>query len=781
MKFLKRIIFFLALSAGTVQPTFADSGFIVKQIQIEGLQGVSRSTVLSYLPIQIGQVLGATNSANVIQALYATGFFNDVNLQHRGNTLVIVVKERPTIGLINMTGNKSLPNKKLWEALRKMGATEGLPYDPTKFRGIEVGLKEQYAQLGRYHATVKTRVVPESRNRVALYIEINEGAIAKISSIHIEGNHDFSQRELLKTFKSSTSGIFTWYTHADRYSKMKMDQDLQSLQNFYYDHGYLDFRLVNINSDVATSRERVVVTITINEGQPYRIRGFELQGKYANDPNVRKLITLKDGQLFSREDIMDVNKKVANYFANKGYAFPFVNMVPKLDRNNHTAFLTFTVDPRKRMYVRRINFAGNSRTKDDVLRFQMRQMEGAPYNLTNINESKRLLNNLRYVSDIKVNPLPVAGYPDQVDLDYHVKEVNAGRASVQGGYSDAYGIIYGASVSEPNFMGTGKFASLGFNNSQYSSNYNLSYNNPFYTLYGMSRGFDVFYTNTTPNNLSLGSYKMDNYGANINYGLPISEFNTLTFGYGYQHIAVSVINSAIIAPSIQNFLNNEPSPYNQFTLQGGFVHGTLDRAVLPTSGNYQAINLIVGPNIMDSSMGYYKATYDAKWYFPMGHGFIIHPKAAVNYGGAFGDTNAYPFFYNYYGGGLETLPGFAPNSLGPRNPLVGQNNTYLGGNVSMFGTLNLIVPNGITDKLRTAVFVGAGNIFETYHVTSPTGVPQTQYENVTLGNLRASAGLIVEWYVPVLNWPISFSVSRAFNTQAGDSTQIFNFSIGGAL
>lgn len=780
MNFFRRLtISFGLLLVLFVQPMYAASGFTIRQIQFVGLQGLTKQTALSYIPIHVGQKLNRTNSANVIQSLYATGFFDDVRLERRGSTLVVVVKERPTIGLVRMTGNKSLPNKKLWDALRKMGAMEGQPYDRRKFQMIKYGLEQQYQSMGRYDAIVNIKAVNEPRNRVALYIQINEGPIADVSRIQFIGNHAFSSGTLRDQFKLTTSGILTWLTKTDRYSKDKLEKDLTSLKNFYYDHGYLDFKILSKTVRISPDNRRVYITIRLSEGPVYRVSGYRIQGKQGQDPKVQALVTLQPGEVFSRQQVMTIDQNIANYFANKGYAFPTVRMNPTLNRNNHTVYLVFIVDPKQRMYVRKITFSGNNRTKDSVLRFQMRQMEGAAYNLSEINESKRLLQNLRYLSDIKVVPTRVPGKPDQVDLNYHVKEVNAGRASVQGGYSDTYGIVYGASISEPNFMGTGKYVKVGFQRSEYSSNYDIAYNNPFYTTYGMSRGFNVYYTKTTPSDLNLGNYTTHTLGANVNYGLPITEYTTMTFGYGFQHMGIKVTDNGSIAPSVLTFLATNPSPYNQFLFTGGLVHGSLDRAVLPTKGNFQSLSLTLGPALMSSSLGYYKSVYTGRWYLPLGKGFIFSPHVTLGYGNGFGKTGSLPFFSNFYGGGIETLPGYAPNSLGPRNPR--QTGTALGGNLEMFGMVNMIFPNGISDKLRTALFVGAGNIFQTYKTPSPPGLPATTYENVSLSNMRASAGLMVEWYVPVLNWPLQFSVSKAFNTQKGDSTQIFNFSIGGSL
>jgi len=784
---LMRFLQFVAVGLGLSYYSAAGA-FVIKQIQFRGLDHVEESTALSYVPAHVGQEYSSVLSAGIMQSLYNSGLFSDVRLSRSGDSLVITVEERRIIGLVRMVGNKTLPSKKLWQALRKMGITEGEPYDPKKLNEISIALKSQYNQLGRYDAKVDVQAVQQPRHRVELNITIDEGPVAKISTIEITGNKAFSQHRILKYFQLKTTGIFTWFTKTDRYSEQQFEKDLQHLQNFYFDHGYLDFKILSRDATVSPDHKRVKINIHISEGEQYHVSGSKVTGKYSNDPKIAEFVDLKAGDVFSRKHVIDINSNIANYFADKGYAFPFVNMEPTMNHNTHQVFLTFKLDPRNRIYVRHVNFEGNNRTKDSVLRSQMRQIEGGPYHLGDIKESTRLFRQQPYFSDIKATPIPVHGHPDQVDLTYHVKEVNAGRASVQGGYSDAYGLLYGASVSEPNFMGTGKYVSLGFQNSQYTHNYNISYNNPFYTTYGLNRGFNLFYTDTDGQAVNIGNFRMNTYGGNLKYGLPISEFDSLTYGVGFQHNAVFLTApQGQNPPSFVDFLDHNPSPYNQLVLNGGYQHGTLDRVVLPTSGTRQSLNVEVGPNAWNSSLGYFRATFDSNNYFPLGHGFIFNPHAILGYGDGWGNTGALPFFNNYYAGGFATLPGFTPNTLGPRNPYPGQQGSALGGNTEIILQLNMIVPNFITDKLRTAVFIDAGNIFETNHVTSPAGVPQTFYENVSLGNLRVSTGLLIEWYLPVLNWPIGVSVAKVLNAKKaqggfpGDSTQVINFSFGGAI
>lgn len=772
MAFLKRLSTVFVLVWLVIVPAFSATNFIVRHIEVQGIQRVTESTVLSYLPVHVGQQFKVQQSSSIIQALYKTGFFSDVQLSRRGNTLIVFLAERPTIGLVQVVGNKAISKKQLQPVLKKLGIVEGQFYDSSKLNAIVQGLQQEYDMLGHYAATVNPQVIPKVRNRVAILIRIKEGPIAKIRTIQIKGNQVFSRRQLLKNFTLTTTGLLSWYTHHNRYSKTQLEKNLQQLQFFYYDHGYLHFRVVSQQVKMTPDRKGVAITVYVYEGPVYRISGYRVAGQFAHDPVIAHLVSsIKTGEVFSRKKVMDINNKIAKYFANQGYAFPYINPAPTMDDKNHQVFLTYQIKLGSRVYVRKVNIVGNARTKDSVIRSQVRQMEASLYSLKKVNESKRRIANLGYLNKVKVSTLPVPGHPDQVDLTYHVNEVNAGRASVRGGYSDVDGFLYGASISEPNFMGTGKYVSLGFQKSAYSGQYNFSYTNPFYTTNGVSRSFSVYYNHTTPGKVNLDPYTMDDYGGTLSYGIPVSEYDSLSVGFGYDHVAIGNVNNIFVSPSVTGFLAIHPSPFNQFKLLLGWGRQTLDRAIFPTMGSAQGVSLTVGAPVLKSSLGFYQAAYTAKWYFPLGYGFVVHPHAVLGYGAGFGRSSVLPFFNNFYGGGISSLPGFEANTLGPKNPR--DVTTALGGNVEIIGGINLIFPNPISQKVRTSLILGVGNIFQTYRT------PGVTYEGVALKNLRVSTGLMVSWWSPL--GVIDFSFAVPLRKKAGDQLGFFGFSFGASL
>ena len=711
-------------------------------------------------------------------------------MARHGNTLVVSVVERPTIGLVTIEGNKEFPDKQLYPILKQLGVAEGLSFDNSKINGITQGLREQYHQLGYYAAQVNTEVKPQPRNRVAIVIHIKEGPIARIKSIQIIGNKAFEEKRLLKSMTLTPSSWWklTVITGHDRYSKTQLEKDLELLHNFYYDHGYLRFQVVNQNVKISPDHKSVTIVIYVNEGPIYKLAGFKvnnLSTNNAQDNNaINSLITLKPGQIFSRSQLLNITERIRTYYANKGHAFPTVKAEPKVNDYKHQVFINYTIAPGPITYVRKVSLLGNTRSKDMALRNRILQMEAAPYSLTKVEQSKQRLAYLPYLSDVTVNTVPVPDQPDQVDIEYHVKDVNAGKASLQGGYSTTDGFIYGASLTEPNLMGTGKYGSLAFNASKFQKSYSLSYINPYYTTYGVSRGITIFsnITTATPSQ-NLSSYTMDGYGGAVTYGIPVSLNNRVNLGYGYTYVALSNLEGHEISPTVLDFVDRYGKHFNQFKVTGSWLYNTLDRAVAPTRGFSHLFGVELGVPVVSSSLSYYKLTEEIKYYYPLGAGFIINPHTSWGFGNGYGNVNTLPFFYNFYAGGIETIPGFAPNSLGPRNPR--DPSTALGGNLRVIGGFNLIFPNYISDRIRTALTFTAGNVFQTNQIDKGEGPDQIPYESVSLKNIRTSAGLMVIWYSPL--GPLQFSIAKALNPKHNDDErkddqeELFGFVFGASI
>lgn len=756
----------------------ADADFVIQHIAIEGNQRLTSATISSYLPVHLGQHYTDAEGDAIITTLFNTGFFSDVKLSRQGDVLVVIVHERPTIGYLDITGNKEIKTKQLYPILQKLGLVEGEVFDPSKLNEIKLGLEDQYSILGHETAVVNMVVKPEPHNQVALTIQITEGPLAKVHSITFSGNQRFSQRTLRNIFQLTTPGIFTIINHHDRYSASQLQTDLTALANFYYNYGYLKFKVVSQEAIYNATHTKVDIHIVISEGPVYHVSGYRIEehDKYARQ--IQPLITFKPGDVFSRAKLLAVNKNISAFFANKGYAFPQIQPIPMLDDKSHTVFVVFQVNIGRLIYVRYISITGDTRTDQRVIRTQMLQMEDALYSQASIDETKRRIQaDLPYLSNLKVTTSPVAGSPSLVDLNYDVTEVNAGKASLQGGYSDIDGFIYGASFSEPNFMGTGKSVSLGFTRSDFSSNYSFSYNNPFYTIDGVSRGYNIYYNYTTPGNVGLQSYTESDVGANFSYGIPISEYDAINAGAGYDYITINNVNLSTISPSTAQFLQNNPSPYNEPNVTTGLTHQSLDRAIFPMSGNLQQISAVISPPLgSTTTLGYYTATYNGKWFFPFGDsGFVLEPHATVGYGGGIGVDGTLPFFENFYGGGIGTLPGFEPNSLGPKNP--NSIDQSLGGNFETFGGINLFAPDIFNGRVRYGVLLDAGNIFETNQVST---TPAISYENFGINNFRVTAGVLISWAWP-LGAPIDISLAYPLNQKSGDQPSIFGFSMGASL
>lgn len=777
LKTLKNIILVCLLL-----PLFSANAFIVKHIEVQGARRMSPAAVRALVPVHLGQNIHSIGTGHIIQKLYQSGYFSNVSLGRRGHNLVVSVQERPTIGLLSLSGNSAITNKQLKPILKKLQIIEGEVYSPEKLNEFKLGLEQGYQNLGYYAANIDIKVKTEPRNRVAVSITVNEGPIAIVKSIRVLGSKAFSESNLVDKMKLSTSGIFSFLSHSDRYSPMRLAQDQQTIKNFYLDHGYLLFKFTNKKVTVSTDHKSVTIVLTVSEGPVFHIGSVKVVGQEANNPAVNSLVNIKSGQVFSRANIMAVDNAIAAHFRNQGHALVSVQVATKLNKAQRSINLSFNVRPGKQIYVRYIHFIGNHKNHDFVLRSRLLQLEGSLYSQKMIDESKRRLSVLPYFTNVNVTTTPVPNHPGLVDLTYTVTERDSGNFQIQGGYMDVEGFFYGVSVFEQSFMGTGKALGLTFQHSELSANYSISYTNPMYTLSGISRSLSVSYSHSKPSNVGLANYEMKNIKLGVNYGIPTSINNRINLGFSYSNMSISNYQSATASPNIVNFLNRYPSPFNQLELNLGWSRDTTDRFPFPMAGGHQTLGLSVGVPMQFgtktgnhygfTSLGYYKITYNGRWYFPLSHGFVVNPHVTLGYGSGLGAFNQLPFFDNFYGGGSLTLPGFQNNSLGPRNP--NDASESLGGNVQILGGLNFVFPNFISDNVRTAVFLDAGNIFETQHVAG------VEYEKIALSNIRASTGLLLGWNVPMLG-PLEFTVGFPINKKPGDSTSWFGFTFGANL
>jgi outer membrane protein insertion porin family len=759
-KLIYPIVMLLVLLV-SLEHAIASDSFVVKNIQFKGLQHLSPATVLSYVPFKKGDTFTSAKGIKIVTRLYQTKFFNNIELSKAGDTLVITVQERPVISLLAFSGNKAITNQQLKDVLQNAGIQEGKFFDSAQLKAIQEGLKAQYTQLGYSRAAIKVSTQQAKTNQIVINILITEGPLAKVKNITFKGNKKFSSRLLRGQIKLSKTNLFSFITHNDRYSQDSLSQATTALHNFYLDQGYLNFKVLSENVSITPDHQSVYITLTLHEGMPFRIDQIKLSGQLLDlEKEVRKLIKIKPGHTFSKKKVIETNQKIAELFSNYGYAFPQIETKPSIHQKQHTVLLTWIIHPGKRIYVRHINIKGNKHTTDSALRFRLLQLEGSLYSSYKIAESKRRLANLPYLSDIKIQNQPVAGKKNELDLDVNVTETIAGKASLQGGYSDTSGFVYGASITDPNFLGTGKQTGIGIERSSSQDTYYFNYNNPFYTVNGVSRGFSVYYNHLTPEKVDITSYAISGLGGSLNYGIPISNYSRFLMSFGYNNLHVSTSDST--DPSIIEFVNQYGDHYQQFSISPSWVYSTYDRAIFPTKGMRQTIGSEISVPITSSSLSYYKLNYNVSYYYPiMRRDWILHLHTTLGYGDGYGDTHTLPFFKHYYAGGIDTMPGFKANTLGPKDI----NGNGLGGNILTLGGADLIFPNHISQTLRTALVFNAGNIYE---------------NKLELDDLRYSAGIKISWFSP-LGAVIEISISEPLNAKSGDERQVFGFSFGASI
>jgi len=757
------------LLAWSVQVAAAN-GFVVGAIKVSGLQRVSVGTVLNYLPVQVGEEIGPSDTGEIIRALYETGFFQSVSLERQGNTLIVNVIERATIGSINVVGNKEIPTDKMKELMKQMGLVKGQVFQRASLERLEKELRQAYNARGKYNSRIDSQVSALTENRVAITVTVSEGRVSRIREIKFIGNHDFTNNELLSEMSLSTSNIFTYFTKKDQYSKGAMDASLEAVRSFYLDRGYLKFKVISSQVMLSPDKKDVFINIHIEEGPQYKFSGYTIAGKtIVPKERLEALIQVKKGDVFSRKKVTESISAIGLALGDEGFGFPAINAEPRLDEENKTVFITFMVDPGRHVYVRRINFHGNTKTADYVLRNVIRQDEGALLSLHNIKESERQLRVLGYLKNINVNTTPVAGANNQVDLDVQVEEAPSAEASASLGYG-TNGPQVNASVNQRNFMGTGRSAGLDFSASYWGQQYSFNYYDPFYSKTGMGRGINIYYQVVDPSQYNIASYSADRVGGDVNYNMLLSENSSLQFGYGYQNLQIKSVG---VVPQIQNFVDLYGTNFNQVRLTTGWNRNTYDQLPYPTRGTNQQFTALVALPGASDSLSYYKSSYSARGYQPLIHGFIFSILGNVAYGNGFSNQGL-PFFENYYAGGITQpggqVRGYDSYSLGPKDTTAWPQ--AMGGNLMLSGSAALILPYPMSrDNVRTSVFVDGGNVFS-------RGLP-VALAGVGGGPLRYSAGLSLEWRSPF--GPLAFSLAEPLNKQPGDLTTIFQFTLSSAF
>ncbi len=744
--------------------SFASGQFVVQHIKVSGLQRVSVGTVLNYLPVQIGETVGPSSTPSIIRALYDTGFFQSVVLERQGNTLIVKVVERATIGSINITGNKEIPTDKLKEILKELGLVKGQVFQRAALERLEKELKQAYNARGKYNARIESEVSNLTDNRVGVTVTISEGRVSRIKEIKIIGNKDFPEHTLLSELALSSSGIFTYFSKKDQYSKAAMDASLEALRSYYLDRGYLKFKIISSQVLLSPDKKDVFINIHIEEGPQYRFSGYDTVGKTVlSKQKIDSMIQVKKGAVFSRKLVAESITGISNALGDAGYGFPAINAEPKINEANHTVFIVFVINQGRHVYVRRINFHGNTKTGDYVLRNIIRQDEGSLLSLHNIKESERQLRMVNYLKNIDVKTTPVPDANNQVGLDVTVEEAPSAEATASIGYGTT-GPQFNASFNQYNFLGTGKTVGVGFNASYWGQDYSFNYYNPFYTNTGVGRGINLYFQKVDPEKLDVAAYSSDRFGGDLNYNFLLGEKSSLQLGIGYQGLR---INSVGVVQQIQNFVNMKGRDFDEIRLSGGWNRNSYDQMPYPNKGLNQQAGILIALPANSQSLNYYKASYQARYYQPLAYGFIFSVMGNIGYGNSFNNDVGLPFFENYYAGGIAQpgqVRGYESYSLGPLDAW----GNALGGNFLVNGSTSLILPYPISrDSVRSSLFVDAGNVYA-------KGIPAGLTGNFT-GPMRYSAGASVEWRSPF--GPLAFSVAKALNKQVTDQEQMFQFTL----
>jgi len=748
------------------QAVKGDEEFVVEDIQVKGLQRISVGTVYNYLPVNVGEKFSLDNVGPAIKALFKTGFFKDISLEREGSTLIVNVVERPSIAKIIFEGNKDLSKDDLTKALKKIGLAEGKVFDRQVLDKVEQELSRQYFSHGKYGLKITTDVSNLTRNRVGIHIKISEGRVAKIKQINVVGNNVFDDKTLLRNLELNTSNLLSFYTKDDQYSKQKLQADLETLRSYYLDRGYINFNIESTQVAITPDKKDIYVTINVKEGDIYKLEKVKLAGNLVvAPPELIKLVKVGPGEIFSRKNATETSKAISDRLGDDGYAFANVNMVPEINEAQKTVDMTFFVDPGKRVYVRRINMKGNSKTRDEVLRREMRQMESSWASSSKIERSKTRLERLGYFEEVNVETPPVTGTADQIDVNYSVVEKPSGNLSAGVGFSQTQGIVLNANIAQDNVFGSGKRVNVAFNNSDYSTSYQFGFFNPYFTVDGVSQGYNLGYTKRNAGQVNIANYSTNVMNAGVNFGIPLNEFDSLRFDIDAKHTELSTTDYS--STQIRDFINTQGSRFLTLSPAVGWTHDTLNRAIFPNRGQQQRFSAL--STIPGSDLEYYKIGYKHQLYFPLAKDFTFRVQAEAGYGGGYGDTTSLPFFENYFGGGTGSIRGFKNNTVGPRD----SNGYAFGGSSKIIGNAELFFPVPFmpeTKSVRLGTFLDAGSINNGFKAN----------------NLKYSVGVSGEWMSPFGALSVSAALplnaastaTAADGTITGDQKQMFQFNFG---
>jgi outer membrane protein insertion porin family len=740
--------------AGAVEP------FKLKDIRIQGLQRTDPGTVFAALPFRIGDTYNDDKGSAALRALFATGLFKDVRIEIEGDVAVVVIEERAIIAAVSFVGLKEFDKDTLTKSLKDAGIGEGLPFDRAVVDRAEQEIKRQYLSRSLYGAEVVTTVTPLERNRVNVTFTMTEGDAAKIKEVRITGATVFSESQLVSLMDLTASGWLTWYTKSDRYSRSKLNADLETLRAYYVNRGYLEFTIDSTQVTISPDKQQISIAIAIREGQPYTVTGVRLEGQWlGKEDEFRSLVRIRPGQSYRGEDVVNTTRAFADLFGRFGYAFARVDARPEIDRATGQVVVVVVADPQRRVYVRRIDVAGNTRTRDEVIRREFRQLESAWYDGQRIKLSRDRVERLGYFKEVNVETNEVAGAPDQVDLLVTVEERPTGNLMLGAGYSSAEKLTLSASLKQDNVFGSGHYLAVEVNTSQSNRNLVFSTVDPYFTIDGISRGIDLFYRTSRPLNSLGDEYQLATPGATIRFGVPFSDFDTVFFGVGVERTEIKATTS--IPNSYYLFREQFGSVSHALPLTLGWQRDQRDSVLTPTSGRYQRVNLEWS---VAGDVRYLRTNLQYQQYWALPAKLTLGVNAELGWGQGLGGK-PFPIFKNFYGGGLGSVRVFEQGSLGVVDPT----GAFIGGakRLNVNGELYFPVPGTGNDKsLRIFAFADAGNVWR-------------EGEPITTASLRASTGLGLSWISPV--GPLKLSWGVPLQATSKDRIQRFQFQIGTAF
>lgn len=735
--------------------------FVVKDIRVEGVQRVEPGTVFGYLPVKVGETFTDEKGAESIRALYNTGFFKDVQIRAEGNVLVVRVEERPAISQLEFIGFKEFDKEALRRTLRGVGVAEARYYDKSLIDRAEQEIKRQYVSRGYYAAEVSTTVTPVDANRVSITFTVDEGPTAKIRQINIVGNKAFKEGDLRDEMQLSTPNWLSWYTKNDLYSKQKLTADLEALRSFYLDRGYLEFAIESTQVSITPDKKDIYLTLNIHEGEQYKVSDIKLTGELlGKQAEMEKLIKLKSGDVFSSAKLSSTTKSITDLLGTYGYAFATINPQPQINQKDRTVALTLVVDPGRRVYVRRVNVVGNSKTRDEVVRREMRQMEASWFDGEKLQLSQNRVNRTGYFTDANITTEDVPGTSDQVDVNVNVTEKPTGQINLGVGFSSTDKLVLSAGIRQDNVFGSGTSLGLDVNTSKSNRTIAVTQYDPYFTADGISRSTELYYRTYRPLYYTGDQdYRVVQQGGNLKFGVPFSETDTVFFGLGYERTTIDVTSNTPLA--YQNWVAKNGGVTNNFPFTIGWSKDQRDSALVPTRGRYQQANLEIG---VPGGITYYRAYYQHQYFYPLSKSFTMAFNNEIGYGHGYGSKD-FPIFKNYYAGGIGSVRGYETSTLGPRDA----NGVAIGGSSKFIGNVEFIFPlpgSGVDRTVRLFTFFDYGNVF-------------AEGQPYKFGDMRYSTGFGLSWLSPI--GPLKISMGFPIKRKAQDQTQRFQFQIGTAF